>query len=144
MNHIGYKLFLDDERDPNHVTWGNFRNTFYNTIGQYCVVRNYEGFCRTITERGLPESVSFDHDLGKEHYKSILNNFKDLEENYEKTIDSYKEKTGYHCAKWLFEYCLEKRLNLPRFHVHSMNPVGAERIRNLLESYDKTYRAFHG
>jgi hypothetical protein len=49
--------------------------------------------------------------------------------------DSYKEKTGYHCAKWLVEYCLDKNLKLPDFQVHSMNPVGKANIQSYLDNF---------
>jgi hypothetical protein len=38
------------------------------------------------------------------------------------------EKTGYDCAKWLVEYCVEHGLKFPEYVVHSMNPVGKENI----------------
>ena len=41
-------------------------------------------------------------------------------------------KSGYDCAKWLVDYCLDNGITIPNFGVHSANPVGAENIRGLL------------
>ncbi len=54
--------------------------------------------------------IDFDHDLGE-------------------------EKTGYDFAKFL----LEKGVEIGGFSVHSMNPVGAKNICDLLEHYDYKY-----
>ena len=46
-------------------------------------VYDYEGFTEYILQKGLPDFISFDHDLGE-------------------------GKSGYDCAKFLIDYCLEK------------------------------------
>jgi hypothetical protein len=132
---MSYKLFLDDIRNVTDVTWGNFQEIF-GLPDNVVTVRNYEQFVAAITNAGLPTVVSFDHDLAEEHYRDAIMLFD--------KADSYKEKTGYDCAKFLFEYCLAHRLSLPKCNIHSMNPVGAQRIYDLLASYDKTFRAMHG
>ncbi|MDP9961886.1 cyclic-phosphate processing receiver domain-containing protein [Chryseobacterium lathyri] len=70
--------------------------------------------------KGLPEMISFDHDLADIHY-------------LKPDSDEYAEKTGYECAKWLIEYCMDHYLDLPKFYCHSMNPVGKENILSLLK-----------
>jgi len=128
-----YSLFLDDFRVP---------NTFLKDIRTWTVVRNYKEFVKTIKERGLPDFISFDHDLGPEHY-AIFDILEALQQEeplpkYDKIpYDKYEEKTGYHCALYLIEYCKGKKLPLPDYQVHSMNPVGAENIKKLLENYKK-------
>ena len=79
----------------------------------------------TIKSMGLPDFISFDHDLAPEHYTKYLG------EPFIET-NQYEEETGYECARWLVEYCSEKGLEIPDFAVHSMNPVGSERIFSLL------------
>lgn len=69
---------------------------------------------------GLPKFISFDHDLGMEHYRDGDRGMYDYE--------SYTEKTGYDCAKWLVGYCMDHKLPLPEIAVHSMNNVGASNI----------------
>ena len=49
-----YNLFLDDI--------GNY-NTFLQDTRTWVTVRNYNEFVKTITERGIPSYISFDHDL---------------------------------------------------------------------------------
>jgi hypothetical protein len=78
-----------------------------------------------ITKFGLPEFVSYDHNLSFDHY---------LEENQESDInyDSLKEKTGYDACKWLCKYCLENDLSIPSYYVHSANSVGKKNIESYL------------
>lgn len=103
------------------------RNPFYNIFldderfpsskdkKDYNIVRNYEEFVDLINTFGLPKYISFDHDLGE-------------------------RETGYDCAKFLVEYCLDNN-NKPNFefYVHSQNPVGKENITKLLNNFKKLY-----
>lgn len=66
--------------------------------------------------------------------KHILKKEKNYIDNF--FIPTYFEKTGYECAKWLVEYCLDNDLDLPLCYVHSMNPVGKDNINNLLKNYN--------
>ena len=56
---------------------------------------------------------------------------------YNSLYPSFKEKTGYDCAKWLCDYCVENKLPLPEYFIHSMNPVGRENILSTLKSCEK-------
>ena len=94
------KLYLDDLRP---FPEGN--------IG----VRSYTEFITYITDSGLPDFISFDHDLGL-------------------------EESGYDCAKWLVNYCLDNNFRLPKFDVHSQNPVGKENILSLLQNFKKNIK----
>ena len=128
-----YNLFLDDVRDAN-------RFLEHQQFRTWVVVRNYNDFVKTIKERGLPKFISFDHDLALEHYPifdfiDALTEDAPLPDPKKIPYDTYEEKTGYHCALWLVDYCIDKKLPLPDYQVHSMNPVGAENIRKLLEGF---------
>jgi len=107
----------------------------YWKIEDWDIVRSYDEFTQHITNNGLPELISFDHDLADEHYNTDA--MYDSEEKYNELYDSFKEKTGYECAKWLVNYCLDNKKLLPTFMVHSMNPVGKKNIIDLLENYKK-------
>lgn len=120
-----YKLYLDDMREPVH-TYKTSKNS------DWVIVKNYNEFVETITKNGMPFLISFDHDLGLEHYNEGING---LPPKY----DEYKEKTGFHCAKWLVEYCLDNNLKLPAYNVHSANTIGRENIFSYLESFRRTY-----
>ena len=47
------------------------------------------------------------------------------------------EKTGFDCAKWLVDWCLENSLKLPDFVVHSANPIGKQNIQSYLYNAKK-------
>lgn len=138
-----YHLFLDDERLPGDVTWVRLPNVPWQ------LVRNYDEFVETVLEHGLPEFVTFDHDLADAHYAAMLEENESSgpfkfwmpgdEENpgMNLSFDYGTEKTGYDCAKWLVEHCMDNGLKYPAYEVHSMNPVGAERIRSYIENAKK-------
>ena len=93
------KLYLDDLR---------------GTPEGFDRVYNYADFVEYITQNGLPDFISFDHDLGE-------------------------DESGYDCAKYLVEYCIEHNLSLPKFSVHSQNPVGKENIERLLNNFSASF-----
>lgn len=132
---MSYNLFLDDVREPYEV--GNYMNpvelrSLYR-LKHWIIVRNYSQFTRYIQRKGMPELISFDHDLADEHYRPSMFNPDGHYSNYY-TDGTFKEKTGYDCAKWLIEYARENKLQLPQIFCHSMNPVGKENILNLVAS----------
>ncbi|MGH1519994.1 cyclic-phosphate processing receiver domain-containing protein [Chryseobacterium sp. JK1] len=112
-------LFLDDIRYPIEAYHYTKQDIFLRN--DWHIVRNFEQFVNRILKKGLPEMISFDHDLADEHYIKASN--------------EYVEKTGYDCAKWLVEYCMENYLDLPKFYCHSMNPVGKKNIESLLKNF---------
>lgn len=134
---MSYNLFLDDVRDPWMV--GDYIYPFEIKAlyrkERWDIVRNYSEFCAFIENNGLPELISFDHDLADEHYTP-----EEYWETYEKSQNyqagkQYKEKTGLDCAKWLIDYIIDNKLELPKILCHSMNPVGKDNILALFESY---------
>lgn len=127
---MNYNLFLDDVREPDDV-FGYTGNQLY-LIG-WKIVRNYDQFVRCIEKNGIPKAISFDHDLGSESYKYV--NHKNIA--YDK-IHKYGEKTGFDCAKWLIDYCINNKLELPEtILIHSMNVTGAANIKSLFDTYNK-------
>ena len=70
-------------------------------------VYSYEEFVAYLQRYGLPDFISFDHNLGEEF-------------------------SGYDCAKYLVVYCLDRQ-----FAVHSQNPVGKVNIEQLLANFKK-------
>jgi len=123
---IGYNLFLDDYRIPKDC-FGYMHQPLYINL-DWIVVRNYYAFITLIQNKGIPEVISFDHDLADGHYKKKVFDYN----------DESQEKTGYHCAKWLIDYCIDNNKELPdRILVHSMNPVGTVNIKSLFDTYNK-------
>jgi hypothetical protein len=118
-------LFLDDLRYPIDAYHYTKQDIFLRDDWE--IVRNYHQFVSSILEEGLPEFISFDHDLADEDY-------------LESDSQGIPEKTGYECAKWLINYCMDHNAELPKFFSHSMNPVGKENIESLLNNYIKLTR----
>lgn len=99
------KLYLDDIRTPPDSTW--------------IKVESYEEFIAYIQIEGLPDIISFDHDLG---------------------YGTEEEKTGYDCAKWLINYILDNNINQKiNYVVHSANPIGRDNIIYLLNNFNRIY-----
>jgi hypothetical protein len=116
------KLYLDDIRTPKTEGWD--------------IVRNYEDFVNYIEQNGVPEEVSFDHDLSREHTKYYFEN--GGHDNPPDPLNvEFKEKTGYDAAKWLCDYCWTNGIPLPKWNIHSANPVGSDNIKFLLNNFEK-------
>ena len=127
-----YNLFLDDDptRIPGKLPWIDL------PLVEWIIVRNYEAFVNRILCDGIPQIVSFDHDLGDEHYKEYhrvhATGFKE-KINYTK----FKEKTGYDCAKFLANFCVDNSIPLPLYYIHTLNGPGAANIFSIMESARK-------
>jgi hypothetical protein len=126
-------LWLDDVRDPRDDMWK--RVALLDPPYEVIWVKNYNEFTSWIIDNGLPEAISFDHDLCDGHYAP--EEFWDDKYNDWLSAQNLEEKTGNDCAKWLVEYCLSNDVKLPIWGVHSANPVGATNIRNTLKDYYK-------
>ena len=106
-------IWIDDIRDPkNYIK--------FNSNEQYDIIwcKSYNEFVVALNDINEPYLVCFDHDLGD------INN-------------PNGEKTGYDCAKYLVDFCLDNDIKLPNFHSQSDNVPGRENILNLLENYKK-------
>lgn len=112
-------LWLDDIRDPFDGDWLVFSpiERPFDVVW----VKNYNEFTNWIETNGLPDGICFDHDLSDIHISK----------------STYKEKTGYDCAKWLVDYCIDNNKTLPKFNVQSANPVGKQNIISLLDNFNK-------
>lgn len=100
-----WKLFLDDIRFP--------------PKDGFIVARTVDEAQRLIEQYGMPEYISFDHDLGVDEMGNLI-------------------PDGYDFAKWLVAMDMDGEITLPKnftFEVHSKNPVGAENIRYYLDGY---------
>jgi len=127
-----YHLFLDDERMPKDVKWIELPSV------NWVIVRNYKQFVETIERDGIPHTISFDHDLADEHYQeySVAHDKRMLSYG---TIryDKLAEKTGYDCAKWLAQYCVDNNVPIPLYYLHTLNGIGRQNIFSILESARK-------
>jgi hypothetical protein len=112
-------LWLDDLRNP----FNDLEGKVPKEEGLIEWVLNYEQFIQWIEKFGLPDIISFDHDLADFDIKN--------------TQPNHQEKTGMDCAKWLVNYCIDNNEKLPKFYVHSANPVGSKNIESLLKNFNK-------
>lgn len=103
-------LFVDDERQP-PSTWDK------NGPGPLrLVARNKDEARMAVLMFGTPRVISLDHDLGD------------------------NQPTGYDVLQMLITMHLDNRINLrdTELRVHSMNPVGAENIQALWDSFQRS------
>lgn len=101
-------IWIDDIRDPEKYLDINRANVIW--------CKTYYEFVDTINKIRTPDLICFDHDLGD--------------------IDGLnEEKTGYDCAKYLIEFCIDNNIALPDFYSQSDNAPGRENIIKLLQNY---------
>lgn len=118
-----YKLFIDDERFPDEVTWGvkNSRGKIVHDLryfaSDWVVCRNIDEVRDQFAEHGYPYLISFDHDLGKDQPTGLQIAHELVEE----------EMDGYNSVAW-------------DYLIHSKNPVGATNIHAFLQSAFKHIR----
>mgnify|MGYP003645528118 CR=1 FL=1 len=125
-------LWLDDLRNPYLDEEKKLPKTKRNWNINW--VLNYEQFVKWIELFGLPNAISFDHDLAEEHYtpEYFWNDYEESKKFQDWKSKTYQEKTGMDCAKWLVHYCLNNNKVLPKIFIHSANPVGADNIKKVL------------
>ena len=112
---MNYNLFIDDERDPIDVTWGSVGVKHIYKNNDWIIARNWIEVLDLVLSMGFPDMISFDHDLG------------------------HDEPSGHEISKKLIHMIMdgvEAPENLV-IHYHSKNPVGAENMRGLWESFKK-------
>lgn len=121
-------IFLDDERNPEQVTWVAIPKP-----DSWVIVRNYSEFVSLLETLDFPPThISFDHDLADAHYEAFYREY-----SGEKGVSYGPEKTGFECAKALIDICIDKSWYLPAYTVHSMNHIGGLRIIQLMEDFKK-------
>ena len=98
-------LVLEDNQDRINLFKQIFRNS------NLLIVTNIDDFIREI-RRDVFDRIYMDHDLGGGAF-----------------VPSENETTGYQAAKYMVEYDLQKEAEII---IHSMNPAGAEAMRNVL------------
>ena len=100
-----------------HIWLDDFRSPMIPQTENIAWVKTYDEFVAQVKAFGKDISiciVHFDHDLGE-------------------------GKNGYDCAKWLVNWCMDNGYKAPSYEIHSANPVGAENIKSIFESYYKIY-----
>jgi len=115
-----YKLFLDDFRSPAEAYLMTNDSVY---LEEWIICKEYHKFIDCIEQNGLPELVSFDHDLSVEMYSGKF------------PYSEMKVKSGWHCAVWLVDYCKTNNRTLPEFRIHTANKLGCENIKEVLDKF---------
>lgn len=104
-------IFLDDFRSPN-----KYINVNINKVVQAFSYNEFvELLNKMYNKYGRIDEIWFDHDLG-----------------------DVNDGTGYDCAKYLVDFCIEHNMDLPQYHIQSANTVGKSNIDSYLKSYLKS------
>ncbi len=122
-------LWLDDLRNPFEGKWIEEFAPEYLNYGSIIWVLNYEEFIEWIRKNGLPQKICFDHDLGEDVAIKLVS--KGVNKKKAREVKKLA-KSGYDCAKWLVDYCIDHDLQIPDWDIQSANPVGKENINGLL------------
>ena len=104
-----YKIFFDDLRTVDMV----YKNP---EDWDFEVIRNIDDFKNTILDKGVPEFISFDHDLGKDDNGNVVD--------------------AYQALKWMV-FDLELDLRNMDYKIHSANPLALEKIDCLIKNWNK-------
>lgn len=131
MSRPTYNLFLDDIRNPVDAYLHDERMSLFEAtlLLDWVIVRNYDEFVECIRERGLPDTVSFDHDLHFEHIRHFAECT--MHTRYIE-YGNLKYKTGKHAAEFLMNIVLETNVPKPICYVHSANEIGRQNIKRIL------------
>ncbi len=133
-------LFLDDLRDPEEDQWKKWLEQYSPIEQPYKIiwVKSYDEFKEFIDLHVFPDAICWDHDLGGIMKKELV--AKGMSKRKAKIVrQEMNLPTGYDCAKYLVELCLDHNLPLPKYAIQSANPVGKENIDMLLKNYNKHY-----
>jgi hypothetical protein len=122
-------LWLHDLRNPFEGKWIEEFAPEYLNSGSIIWVLNYEEFIEWIRKNGLPQKICFDHDLGEDVAIKLVS--KGINKKKAREVKKLA-KSGYDCAKWLVDYCIDYDLQIPDWNIQSANPVGKENINGLL------------
>ena len=122
-------LWLDDQREPynyfsknsNSGAWLRNHDYYINNVfnrynPNFIWVKNLKEFEDYIINNGLPNMVSFDHDIKPKNYEG-------------------QHENGADVANWLVNYCKQNNLKLPWCFAHSANKNGIERINQIINNY---------
>ena len=127
---MSYYLFLDDVRSVQDVR--SYLALPNIPDDSWVIVRSHDQFVQTITDRGIPTFVTFDHDLAPEHYGDGFPDRPKVD------YTTYRYKTGMDCCKHLVEQCINENRPFPQYTVHSWNPVGSRNIISYITSFNNS------
>lgn len=104
-------LFLDDERNPQDVTWVKYPDNV-----EWTIVRTYQEFFEVFRNEEF-DIITFDHDI--------------------QSFVAGHEKTGYDCLQLLLGYYNEDFVNDIKFFFHTQNVIGKKNMESYYQNYVK-------
>lgn len=112
-------LFLDDERNPQDVTWVK-----YPKCVEWKVVRSYDEFFYEF-HRSAFQVISFDHDIQDYNHRGV-------------------ELTGYNVLKEMLDTFMTTHPGLytlpEQVFFHTQNPIGKENMESYWKNFCKHYK----
>jgi len=114
-----WQLYLDDLRHPNQTYSDEVREL---RPREWTVARSSEEAKKLVLERGMPERMSLDHDLG------ICSNGK----------GGVTTDVAMTFLKWLASEYWDGVQDVPWYAIHSANPVGAKNIQSFMDSWTRS------
>ena len=121
-------LFVDDHRDPPE-----------NLSMVFDTVRDFDGLKEWVEVNGIPNLVSFDHDLHAEHTSFFYENG-GWGSPPDPDQGCFVNPTGYELAEWLLRESVERGVHPRYMMVHSRNPLGSDRILSLLTAHTESHK----
>lgn len=110
-------LYLDDIRKPRH-TYGNHQSHNDTYWKNWTLARSSEEAKQLVLERGMPELMSLDHDLGG-------------------------DDTTFVFLHWLTREYWNGTDPAPRYRIHSANPEGCVNLEAFMKSWRKSASQRH-
>lgn len=104
-------LWIDDIRNP-FDGWAERYAPF--RPDEIVWAKNYDDVMAFLKEKGCPDEVCFDHDLGE---------------------TGENERNGMTCAKAIIHYCIDHNIDAPAYNIQSSNPVGRDNIRSIIDGW---------
>jgi hypothetical protein len=123
MKQNNYFLFVDDVRNPADVlNYLNYENSDIYRKEGWITVRSHDDFMKHVEEKGIPNFVSYDHNMDDGSYTPLEISSHDSISDLDlfKNIENSKEKIGIHCLASLSEYAKKNSLEMPRVQCHSI------------------------
>ena len=115
-------IFIDDERMPGDVTWVAIPQLPEGE--SWRIVRSHADLLHALADAKHHKTpikrITFDHDLGFGHGLSDKNTL-----------------NGNHCANEVCNVIVDEGWPIPEYTVHSLNPVGAEKIMRTMNDLQR-------
>lgn len=114
---------------------------------EFIIVNNICDFMIYIITKGIPNAISFSHDLVNNHNLLERHQWKiypELVESGEIDVKEFGE-TGYDIANWLIKYCSDNNIDLLcKIYVYDKNnQIGEQNIINILNPFMQKCGSFN-